>query len=164
MSKRTTWPLVALVVGAGVTAVASGTRGHAPVRPGKPTAQDVARLWKPELKSATDYAQTGGPPEQSPEVAAYSFKVVGPTFEELWAHYANLCGVKEQYAEKTFLITTGAGPKGRYVVSDRPSVDGKGGRGVSVFLLKTDAYTVTVTFHPDPDGKSIIGSLSAVVP
>jgi hypothetical protein len=33
-----------------------------------------------------------------------------------------------------------------------------------VFLLKTDGDTATVTFQPDPDGKSISGSLTAVVP
>jgi len=48
------------------------------------------------------------------------------------------------------------------------TADGRGVRSprrrMSVFLLKTDAYTVTVTFQSDPDGKSIIGSLSVVVP
>jgi hypothetical protein len=50
------------------------------------------------------------------------------------------------------------------VVSDRVAADGKGGRGLSVFLLRTDTYTVTVTLQPDPGGKSISGSLGAVVP
>src|SRR5262249_38762644 len=132
-------------------------------KPKKPTAEEVAKLWSPKLKSATDYAQTGGSPKPAPGVAAYSFRVTGPTFEELWNHYADLCGVKKRHAEKTFLVTTGAGPKGSYVVSDRAAADSKGGRGLSVFLLKTDAYT-TVTFQPDPGGKSISGSLSVVVP
>ncbi|WP_261363101.1 hypothetical protein [Gemmata palustris] len=43
------------------------------------------------------------------------------------------------------------------------SDDGKQ-RTVSVFMLKTDTYTVTVTFQPASDGKSIIGSLSVVLP
>jgi len=164
MSKRVTCLLAALVIGAGVTAVTTGTRGDEPVNPKKPTAEDVAKLWSPKLKSATEYHQTGGSPKQSPNVAAYSFRVVGPTFEDLWNHYAALCGVKQRYAEKTFLVTADAGPKGIYVVSDRAAADGKGGRGLSVFLLKTDAYTATVTFQPDPGGESISGSLSVVVP
>ena len=85
--------------------------------------------------------------------------MVGPTFED-----AELCGMKKRYAEKTFLINTDTGPNGSYVVSERASADGKGGRGPSVFLLRTDIYTVTVTFQPDPDGQSISGSLTAVVP
>jgi hypothetical protein len=164
MSKRVTWLLTVLVIGAGATAVATGTRGDEPKKPKKPTAGEVAELWAPKLKSATDYAQTGGSPKAAPGVTAYSFRVVGPTFEELWNHYADRCGVKQRYAEKTFLVTADTGPKGSYVVSDRAAADGKGGRGLSVFLLQTDAYTVTVTFQPDPDGKSISGSLSAVVP
>lgn len=164
MSRRTTWLLAILVLGAGLSTGGPGTRGQDPAKPKKLTAEDVAKLWSPKLKSATEYAQTGGAPKQAPNVAAYSFRVVGPTFEELWNHYAKLCGVKQQYAEKTFLVSADAGPNGSYVVSDRAAADGKGGRGLSVFLLKTDTYTVTVTFQPDPGGKSISGSLSAVVP
>ena len=129
----------------------------------RPTAEDVATLWLPRLKSATDYQHWGGSPERSPDVAAYSFRLVGPTFEELWNHYAGLCGVKHRYAAETFLVTANTGPNGSYVVSDRPSAEGKG-RGLSMFLLKTEAYTVTVTFGPDPGGKSVSGTASAVVP
>jgi hypothetical protein len=41
---------------------------------------------------------------------------------------------------------------------------GKLGRGLSVFLLKTDGQTVTVTFQADPDGGSIAGNLTTVTP
>jgi hypothetical protein len=95
---------------------------------------------------------------------ASPLRTAGRRIEELWNHYADLCGVKQRYAEKTFLVTADAGPNGSYVVSDRATADGKGGRGLSVFLLKTDAYTATVMFQPDPGGKSISGSLSVVVP
>lgn len=164
MSKHTRWLLTVLLLGAGVAAVATSTRGQEPAKPKKPTVEDVAKLWSPDLKSATEYGQIGGSPKQSPNVAAYSFRVVGLTFEELWNHYADLCGVKQRYAEKNFLVTADTGPNGSYVVSDRAAADGRGGRGVSVFLLKTDTYTATVTFQPDPDGKSISGSLSVAVP
>ena len=148
MSQRPRWLLAILV--ASVLAVSAGVRGQEPPKPKKLTAEDVAKRWSPDLKSATEYGQIGGSPKQSPDVAAYSFRVLGPTFEELWNHYARLCGIKERYAEKTFLTSADTGPNGSYVVSDRAAADGKGGRGLSVFLLKADAYTATVTFQGDP--------------
>ena len=151
-------------LGIGATVVVPVIRGGEPARSKALTSDDVIQLWSPALKNHTDYGQIGGSPEKAPNVAAYSFRVVGPTVEELWNHYAGLCGINKRYAEKTFLASPDTGPNGSYVVSDRASGDGKGGRGPSVFLLKTDAYTVTVTFQPDPDGKSISGSLSAIVP
>lgn len=164
MAERMTGLLTLLIVGASMTTFATGICGDEPVEPGKPTAEEVVKLWSPKLQSATEFGQTGGSPKQWPGVAAYSFRVVGPTFEELWNHYAGLCGMKQKYAEKTFLGTAGTGPKGSFVVSNRAAADGQGGRELSVFLLKTDAYVVTVTFQPDPGGKSISGSLSVVVP
>ena len=164
MLKRRMWLVVLMVLGAGLAAVVPATRADDPARPKKPTAEDVIKLWSPKLKSATEYGQIGGSPKPSPGVAAYSFRVAGPTFGDLWNHYAGLCGMKERYAEKAFLAAADVGPKGSYVVSDRAAADGNGGRGLTVFLLRTDAYTVTVTFQPDPDGKSISSSLTAVVP
>lgn len=159
MSNRNTWLMAFL--GAGVLTTALSTWGQEP-KPTKLSADEVVKLWSPNLKSATSYHQTGGSPKQS-NVAAYSFRVVGPSFEELWNHYAKLCGMKQQYAEGTILVAADAGPNGSYVVSDRTLAGGKGERGLSVFLLKTDAYTVIVTIQIDPDRKSISGSLSAVV-
>ncbi len=135
-------------------------------RTGKLTAQEVIALWLPRLKTTTDYQATGGSPKESPQVAAHSFRTVGSSYGELWTHYAKLCGMKEQYAEKSYLNIAGTGPNGSYVVSDRVSgeINAKtSGRGLSVFLLKTDDYVVTVTFHPSADGKSIIGSLTAIM-
>jgi hypothetical protein len=156
--------MATLMLGAGVGSVALHTRGQEPARRDKPTAEDVIKLWSPQLKSVTDYQQWRASPGRSPDVAVCSFRVVGATFEELWNHYAGLCGVRDRYAEKTFLNTASDGPKGSYVVSDRWADDGKGGRGLSVFLLNTNTYTVTVTFMPGPAGQSMSGSLSAVVP
>jgi hypothetical protein len=164
MIRRVMWLMGPLLLGLEVLTVIPGARAEEPAGGKKLTAEDVVKLWTPQLRTTTDYGMTGGSPKQSPNVAAYSFRVVGPTFEEVWNHYARLCGLNERYAEKTFRITADVGPNGSYVVSDRASADGKGGRGLSVFLLKTATYTVTVTFQPDPDGKSISGSLSAVTP
>jgi hypothetical protein len=129
----------------------------------KLTAEDVIALWSPRLVNAVDYAAMDGSPEQSPDVAAWSFRVIGPTFEELWNHYAQLCGMKQRYAEKSFQVIGDTGPFGSYVVSDRMPPGDQTGRSVSVFLLKTDSYTVTSTFQTGPDGKSITGSLTAVI-
>ena len=137
-------------------------RANEPAKPKKLTTDDVVKLWKPQLKNVTDYHQMGGEPKQS-NVAAYSFRAEGITFEETWKHYAKLCGVAHEYKERGILISASTGPNGPYVVSERMSDDGKQ-RTVSVFMLKTDTYTVTVTFQPASDGKSIIGSLSVVLP
>lgn len=98
-----------------------------------------------------------------PRASTRSFRVAGPTFEEMWTHYARLCGVKQPYAEKTFLVSADTGPNGTYVVSDRPAAADTVARGVSVFLLTTDAYTATVSFHPAPDCKAILGSVAVAV-
>jgi hypothetical protein len=164
MGKRVMWLVIPALIGLGTMAARAGVGSDEPAQPKKMTAEDAIKLWSPKLKNATDYQQWGGSPQQSANVAAFTFRVVGPTFEELWNHYARLCGMKERYKEKTFLVSADAGLNGSYVVSDRASADGKAGRGPTVFLLKTDGYTVTVTFQPDSDGKSISGSLTAVVP
>jgi hypothetical protein len=138
-----------------------------PAQTVKLDANRVIAMWRPQLETTSDYQHWGGSPKQSRNVAAYSFRVVGPKFEELWNHYASLCGIKERYDEKRFLNSADTGPKGSYVVSDRAAGapdDKPIARGLSLFLLKTDEYTVTITFQPAPDGKSIIGSLSAVTP
>jgi hypothetical protein len=72
--------------------------------------------------------------------------------------------MKQRYEEKRFLFSGDSGPNGSYVVADRMPAGGQGGRGLSVFLLKTQSYTVTATFHADPDGQAITGSLTAVTP
>ena len=143
--------------------VIPGVLGQESTRSKPLAAEYVVGIWTPNLTSANDYGRFGGAHEQSPNIAAYSFRVAGPTFEELWNHYAALCGLKQRYAEKKFLNISGTSPKGRFILSERPSGDGQGGRGPSVFFLKTESYAVTVTFAPDPGGKSISGSLTAIV-
>ncbi len=134
-----------------------------PDKPKKLTADEVLKQWRPQLKGATDFHQMGGEPTGS-GIAAYAFRVEGPTFEDVWTHYAKMCGAKQEYKAKTMLITADSGPKGSFVISDRVYADnGVIKRALSVFMLKTDTYVVTVTFQPDPDGKAIIGSLSAVL-
>ena len=116
------------------------------------------------LDGREDFQQFGASPKESPGVAAYTFRVMGPSFEGLWNHYANLCGIGDRYEARRFLTAGGTGAKGSYVVTDRASSDARGGRGLSVFLLRTDRYTVTATIQPDPDGTALRGSIAAVIP
>ena len=130
----------------------------------RPTAEGVIMLWKPMLKGTEDFQQFWASPRESPGVAASTFRVVGPSFEGLWNHYADRCGIRDRYEARRFLNSGGTGPHGSYVVADRWSSDAVGGRGLSVFLLRTDRYTVTVTIQPDRDGKAVLGSIAAVTP
>lgn len=133
--------------------------------PKKPTADAVVKQWTPKLdKDDASYGRTGGSPKESPDVAGYTFQCAGPSLEEVWNFYAEKCGMEERYKEKNYLIATGTTKKGEYVVSGRPVAGGKSGdHGETMFLLKTAEYTVTVSFHLDPDGKTIQGSIAAVL-
>jgi hypothetical protein len=164
MGRRTWWHTITIGAFSVTLASVAGLRAQISKAPERLTADDVIATWKPYIKAPKDYQQLGASPKQSPGVAAYSFRVEGPSFEDLWNHYADLCGISEQYEAKTFLTSANAGVKGSYVVTDRASSDDRGQRGLSVFLLKNDRYTVTVTIQPDPDGKAVRGSISAVVP
>jgi hypothetical protein len=68
------------------------------------------------------------------------------------------------YEARRFLNSGGTGPHESYVVADRGSSDAEEGRVLSVFLLRTRGYTVTVTVQPDRDGKAVVGSIAAVTP
>jgi hypothetical protein len=117
-----------------------------------------------DVKDTEDFQQFWASPRESPGVAASTFRVVGPSFEGLWNHYAERCGIGDRYEARRLLNSGGTGPNGSYVVADRGSSDAEGGRGLSVFLLRTGRYTVTVTIQPDRDGKAVLGSIAAVTP
>jgi hypothetical protein len=127
------------------------------------TALGVIRLWEPKIDGVEDFQVFEAPLEESPGVAAQTFRVVGPSFERLWNHYADLCGIGRRYEAKRFIISSKTGPKGSYIVNDRASSDGNAGRGLSVFLLRTEEYTVTATIQPDAAGKAVLGSIVAMV-
>jgi hypothetical protein len=163
MHKHRRW-LTIMVASGLVALIAISLRGGQADDPKRLTAEDVITLWKPTPEGAEDLQQFVASPKESPGVAAATFRVVGPSFEVLWNHYAGLCGIPHRYEAKRFLVSGGTGAKGTYVVSDRPSSDARGERGLSVFLLRTDRYTVTATIGPDPDGKAVRGSIAAVIP
>jgi hypothetical protein len=128
------------------------------------TADDVIKLWQPKQDGVEDFQQFVASPRESTALAASTFRIVGPSFEGLWNHYADLCGIKERYEAKRFLVSGGASDRGSYVVSDRAASNATVERGLSVFLLRTERYTVTATIQPNPDGKGMLGSIAAVIP
>lgn len=163
MRKLKRWFSLPLTLGL-VTAIGMGVRGGPADESRRLTAEEVIRLWEPKLEGVEDFQQYLASPPESSSMMAATFRVVGPSFERLWNHYADLCGIPDRYEAKRMLISGGTGAKGSYVVSDRMSLDAKAGRVLSVFLLRTDRYTVTATIQPDPDGKAMHGSIAAVVP
>lgn len=163
MRKSRRW--LTIPVTAGLVALFDiGLRGGPMDDPKRLTAGDVIALWKPTPEGTVDFQQFWASPKESPGVMVSTFRVVGPSFGVLWNHYADLCGVKDRYEANKVMMSGGSGPKGTYVVSDRMSSHAKGERELSVFLLRTDRYTVTATIQPGPDGKSLRGSIAAVIP
>jgi hypothetical protein len=157
--------LLTIAVSSGLVAlIGIGVRGDQADEPNRLTALDVIRLWEPKIDGVDDYQAFEAPLEGSPRVAVQTFRVVGPSFGRLWNHYADLCGIAHHYEPKRFLTSSKAGTKGSYIVSDRASSDAKGGRSLSVFLLRTDGYTVTATIQPDPAAKAVLGSIVAATP
>ena len=148
-----------------VTALLVPAAAFAADPPKKLTAEAVVKEWTPKVdKDGGSYGRTGGSPKESPDVAGYTFQCSGLSLEEMWNFYAEKCGIEERYKEKNYLISTSTTKKGECVVSGRPVAGGKSGEhGETMFLLKTAEYTVTVSFHLDPDGKTIQGSIAAVL-
>jgi hypothetical protein len=163
MRKHRRWLTISVALGL-VGLIGIGVRGGQADDPKRLTAEDVIKLWEPKLDGVEDFQQFVASPKESTGLAAATFRIVGPSFEDLWNHYADLCGISERYGARHFLMSGGTGAKGTYVVSDRASSITKGGRALSVFLLRTDRYTVTATIQPDPDGKAVRGSIVAVTP
>ena len=136
MRKYRRW--LTIPVASGLLAlVVMGLRGGRAEEPMRPTAEGVIMLWKPMLKNMEDFQQFWASPRESPGVAASTFRVVGPSFEGLWNHYADRCGIAERYEARRFLNSGGTGRNGSYVVADRGSSDAEGARVLSVFLLRT---------------------------
>ena len=132
--------------------------------PKRLTAEDVLALWEPKPEGVVDFQQFRVAPRESSALAASTFRIVGPSFGALWNHYADLCGIKDRYEANRLVMSGGTGARGTYVVSDRASSTVKGERVLSVFVLRTDRYTVTATIQPDPDGKALRGSIVAAIP
>jgi hypothetical protein len=162
--KHTRWLVIPVATGL-IALIGIGVRGGQADDSKRLTAADVITEWKPMRGNGVeDFQQWVASPKECPGVAAATFRVVGPSFEGLWNHYADLCGIVERYEAKRLLVSGGTSAMGTYVVNDRASSDAREGGRLSVFLLRTDRYTVTATIQPDPEGKAMRGSLTAVIP
>jgi hypothetical protein len=130
----------------------------------KLTADEVIEQWapKPERVRSSSYHHLGASPAED-GVAAYAFRVEGLSIETLWNHYAGLCGVKDRYDAKAVLNVVRKTEKGVCVLANQIPTPTDPSR-VSTFLIKTERYVVTVTLQHHPDGKTITGSVTAVVP
>jgi hypothetical protein len=156
---------LAVTVACGLVALGSlNLRRSRADDPKRMTAEDVIALWTPRLEGTEDFQQFSASPKESPGLAASTFRVVGPSFERLWNHYADRCGIADRYEASRGLVDGGRSAKGSYVVSDRISGDAQAKRMLTVFVLRTDHSTVTVTIQPDPDGKAVYGSITALTP
>jgi hypothetical protein len=163
MRKHRRWITIPVALGL-VVLIGMGVRAGQGDDSKRLTANDVITLWKPMQDGVEDFQQWVASPKESPREAVATFRIVGPSFESLWNQYAALCGIDKRYDARQFLISGGTGTKGTYVVSDRADSLAKGRRALSVFLLRTDRYTVTATIQPDPDGNALRGSIAAVTP
>ena len=163
MRKQMRWLTIPVASGL-VALIGLGLCGGQADEPKRLIAKDVIELWKPMPDGVEDFQQWVASPMGTSGVATSTFRVAGPSFEGLWNHYADLCGIPERYEARRLLISGKTGAKGAYLVNDRASLEAKGERVLSVFLLRTDRYTVTVTIRPDPDGKALLGSIAAMIP
>jgi hypothetical protein len=145
-----------------VVMIGVSVRGGLADDPKPLSAADVIAQWEPKLEGVEDFQRFMASPKESPAMAACTFRVVGPSFGALWNHFADLCGIPDRYQARRSLVSLGSVDKGSYVVSERAAADADGGRGLTVFLLRTDGYSVTVTIGPDPAGKVLLGSIAAV--
>jgi hypothetical protein len=160
--KRERWLTISIASGL-VALIGIGVRSGQADGPKPLTAADVIKLWTPMTDGVEDFQSFEASPKESPGLAAGTFRVVGPSFERLWNHYAERCGIRARYEAKRLLVSGGTSAKGAYPASDRAFWDASVTRTLSVFLLRTDRYTVSVTIQPDRDGKSMLGSISAVI-
>src|SRR5262249_48127864 len=126
------------------------------------TAADVITLWEPKPEGVVDFQQFVASPRETETMAAATFRVVGPSFENLWNYYAGLCGIPDRFDASQLLVKGKTGAKGTYVVSDRASSDSPRSRALSVFMLRNERFAVSVTIEPDPAGKAILGSIAAL--
>ena len=163
MRRYSRWLMIVVTSGL-VALIGTGLHGTQAGDSKRVAAEELIKGWEPKVDGVEDLQQFVASPEGMPGMAAATFRVVGPSFERLWNHYADLCGIADRYESKRFLVTGKVGTKGSYVVSDRASADARAGRGLSLFMLRTDRYTVSVTIQPDPAGKALLGSIAVVTP
>jgi len=102
-----------------------------------------------------------GCPNDSPKLYVVSFRTSQLTFAEAWEFCATKCGADKKYVAYRLETTAGEGGKGSWALVERPGKDGE--RIESLFALRSEKYSVSVTLRPEGGGKSVSGTLTVVV-
>ena len=143
----------------------SATRtGESP--PKKLVAKDIAAEWLSKANTPRpggEYQGVGAnAPKDSSKIYARSFTTSYATLEELWNFYAQKCGIDKKYNDKELYLLSGESKVGSFVLVERLERDNRN-RSESVFGLRTNEYTVSVTLRSERGGKSVAGTLVVVV-
>ena len=127
MRKHRRW--ITIPVASGLVAlIGIGVRGGQAEDSKRLTAEDVITLWKPMQDGVEDFQQWWRRRRNPPAMAVATFRVVGPSFEGLWNHYADLCGIGDRYEARQLLISGGTGPRGpTSSPTGRPRLPRRGG-------------------------------------
>jgi hypothetical protein len=126
-------------------------------------AQEIAQAWIPRGEGVGDWHDLGaGCPKDSPKLYVVSFRTSQLTFAEAWEFCATKCGADKKYVAHRLETTAGEGDKGCWALVERPGKDGE--RIESLFSLRGEKYSVSITLRPEGGGKSVSGTLTVVVP
>jgi hypothetical protein len=125
-------------------------------------AQEIAQEWLPRGDGVGDWHDLGaGCPKDSPKLYVVSFRTSQMTFAEAWEFCATKCGADKKYVAYRLETVAGEGGKGSWALVERPGKDGD--RIESLFSLRSEKYSVSVTLRPEGGGKSVSGTLTVVV-
>jgi|SRR5262245_42181541 len=134
--------------------------------PKKLVAKDIADQWLSKAvkgRPGGEYYGVGASaPKDSSKLYAKSFMTSFGTLEELWNFYAQKCGIDKKYNDKELFVLSGESKAGSFVLVERLNRDNRS-RSESVFGLRTNEYTVSVTLRSEAGGKSVAGTLVVVV-
>ncbi|QEL17528.1 hypothetical protein [Limnoglobus roseus] len=137
----------------------------------KPTVDEVATAWLPDIKGAT-VDKYGGLLHNDGQkgVAARTFDVRGASFEDVWNFYAAKCEEEQKYAADKFPQLYMGRHKGRpsTAVQDREigldPVTKKRGDHLASFTFRDPTVVLTVTITPGRDGSDrIVGVMTVVL-
>jgi hypothetical protein len=125
-------------------------------------AQEIARAWIPQKDGVGDWHSLGaGCPKDSPKLYVASFRTSQLTFAEAWEFCATRCGAEKKFVAYRLETTSGKSGRGCWALVERPGKDLK--RIESLFALRSEKYSVSVTLRPEAGGKAVSGTLTVVV-
>ena len=151
-----------VLAGAGWCAVPAHTAADKEPSSKLSAAQEIAQEWIPRGDGVGEWHDLGaGCPKDSPKLYVVSFRTSQLTFAEAWEFCATKCGADKKYVAYRLETTAGEGRKGSWALVERPGKDLE--RIESLFALRREKYTVSITLRPEGGGKSVSGTLTVVV-